>query len=139
MVKFTSKFIYNFIYDYIDKDEGKKTYSVRLNKAVSDFGKEFLEGCLLGLVLSEGYLKDRFRFNVVSSKLAKNMEDILYLFGFNSSNYIHKRKKYGWKDLYRVSLNNPQSIELKKALDKTLRKLNYDYSFEELKYGPAQI
>ena len=104
-VKFVSKFIFNFIYKCTKQDLGKKTYSVRLKEEINQYGDDFLEGCLLGLVLSDGYLKDFFSFNVTSKGLSHNMFNILKKYGFKPSVYVHKRAKWGWKDLNMVRLN----------------------------------
>ena len=136
---FWSKFIFNFIYTYVVHEEGKKTYSVKLKENIESYNNDFLEGCLLGLVLTDGYLKSKFHFNVTSSNLAENMKEILIKFGFNPSVYIHKREKYGWKNLYMVKLNIEESKRLCSFLDEILRKIGYSLSFQELKYGPGRI
>ena len=94
---------------------------------------------MLGLTLSDGYLKTTFSFNVVSSRLAKNLLDILKKFRYNPFHYLHKREKYGWKDLYMVRLNTKESKRLKLFLNEIIKKLGYSYSFDDLKYGPARI
>lgn len=134
-IKFRSKFIFAFIKDYVVFDEKKKTYTVKLKKRAGCYNIPFLEGCLLGLTLSDGYLKATFSFNVVSSRLAKNMHDILKKFRYNPHHYIHKREKYGWKDLYMVKLNTKESKRLKLFLNEIIKKLGYGYSFDDLKYG----
>lgn len=136
---FWSKFIFNFIYTYVVHGEGKKTYYVQLKEKIESYNRDFLEGCLLGLVLTDGYLKSKFHFNVTSSNLAENMKDILIKFAFNPSVYIHKREKYGWKNLYMVKLNTEESKRLGSFLDQILRKIGYSLSFQELKYGPGRI
>lgn len=137
-IKFRSKFIFTFIKDYVVFDEKKKTYTVKLKKRAGCYNTSFLEGCLLGLTLSDGYLKTTFSFNVVSSRLAKNMHDILKKFRYNPYHYVHKREKYGWKDLYMVRLNTKDSKRLKLLLDGIIKKLGYSYPFDYLKYGLDQ-
>jgi hypothetical protein len=138
-IKFNSRFIYNFIQNYAAYDVGKKTHTVKLRKRVCSYNASFLEGCLLGLVLSDGYLKDNFVFGVTSSRLAKNTYDILNKFGFNLRHSIQQREKYKWKNLHIISLNRKQSDRLRIFLDKIIYKLGFQCSFQELKYGPGRI
>ena len=138
-IKFNSRFIYDFIQNYVVYETGRKTYTVKLRKRVGCYSTPFLEGCLLGLTLSDGYLKDNFAFGVTSSRLAKNVYDILNKFGYNSRHSIQRREKYRWKNLYVVSLNKEQSNRLRIFLDKVIYDLSFQCSFQELKYGPAVI
>jgi hypothetical protein len=133
-VKFGSKFIFEFIQNYVAY-AGKKTNTVRLKACVPSYARDFLEGVLLGLVLSDGYLKNRFSFNVVSSGLAKNMLDMLGMFGFHPTVYVHDRKKYGWRNLHMVRLTVSESERLSCFLDAVLGRLGYPDSFRCLKYN----
>ena len=137
-IKFSSKFIFNFVYNYVDRDLNK-THSVRLKENIQMYSKEFLEGCLLGLSLSDGYLKKKFRFSVTSEKLAENTSDILTKLGSNPRIYLDNRQKYGWKNLHTVYLTISDSTKVESLLDKILKKLKCNYTFQELKYemGPA--
>ena len=54
-IKFSSKFIYYFIFDYV-KIVGNKTRTVRLKNDIETYSTEFLKGVLLGLSLSDGHL-----------------------------------------------------------------------------------
>lgn len=137
-IKFSSKFIYEYVKYYAEWDT-HKTNTVRLKGDIGDKSSEFLEGCLLGLMLSDGFLKEKLQFNVTSKRLAKDMIQTLQRFGFEPSIYVHKRAKYGWKDLHMVRLNRNESKEVVKLLDSTLEKLGYSLSFREVKYGPAEI
>lgn len=134
-IKFKSKFIYNFIKAYTAHDKSGKTYTVKLKKRAGSYAIPFLEGCLLGLTLSDGYLKDKFRFNVTSSRLAKNMYDILKKMKYNPNCYIQMREKDGFKNLYLVYLSRKQSNKLELLLDRVIFNMGFQYSFEELKYG----
>ena len=136
-IKFHSRFIFNFIYNYVTMLEGKKTYSVRLKEKTNSYNQEFLEGCLLGLTLSDGSLKNNFVFSVASEGLAINMKDILIRFGFNPHFRIQKRINKA--NAYIVYLNIKESQKLKEFLNKIVRDVGLNYSFHELKYGPAQI
>lgn len=133
-IRFDSKFVFDFVYHYIMIDSGKKTYSVRLKEKVDSYSREFLEGCLLGLILSDGYLKHVLSFNVVSVNLAENLKTILEKFGFHPYIYIDNREKYHWGDIHAVKLYQKESRTLIMFLDDIIRKLDYSYSFNELKY-----
>ncbi|MBI2573591.1 LAGLIDADG family homing endonuclease [Candidatus Woesearchaeota archaeon] len=129
-IKFSSKYIYHFVNEYV-YFEKNKTASICLKKI--KFSRGFLDGCLLGLILSDGHLKYRFHFNVISRSLAEDMIRILEELGFSPSLYIHNRKKYGWHDLYMVSLPVKESAELHKILNKIIRDLGFDIDFKILK------
>lgn len=131
---FKSKFIYSFIKDYSYFDETRKTYTVKLKKRAGSYNLPFLKGCLLGLVLSDGYLKDKFAFNVTSSRLAKNMLNILKKLGYLPHCSITMREKEGFKNLYSIRLGVKQSNKLRLLLDRFLLDIGVDYSFKGLKY-----
>ena len=136
-VKFQSKFVYNWITRYTAFTSKKKTHTVRLHS--KQFSEDFLDGCLLGLVLSDGYLKKTFAFNVVSLELARNVFDMLVELGLTPRTYIHDRTKWGWSDLHMVSLRVADTRILEQYLDNIVKKLGAD-SFSALKYNePARI
>jgi hypothetical protein len=143
VIKFHSRYIYDFVFRYIDYDRGgRKTHSVRLKQQVSSYSADFLEGCLLGLVLSDGYLKRVFSFNVTSELLATNCMEMLRYFGFQPSLYIYRPKGQPRKDLHMVKLRVAESKRLERQLDLALEKLKSSYCFQQLKYGksePARI
>ena len=138
-IKFKSKFIFDFIQNYVNYYAGKKTYTAKLRKRAGSYTKPFLEGCLLGLALSDGYLKDKFVFSVTSSRLAKNIYDILKNFKYDPHCYIQRREKYRWKNIHTVYLSSKQSSKLELLLNRIIKDMGFQYSFKELKYGPAQI
>ena len=138
-IKLHSKFIFNFIYKYTVFDEKKKTYTVKLRKRANTYTRNFREGCLLGLALSDGYLKERFVFSVSSGGLARNMYDILMGFGYSPRCCLDRRDKYHNKIIYAIYLSPDDSLRLKAHFDQIIRNIGYKYSFQELKYGPAQI
>jgi hypothetical protein len=132
-IKFSSKFIFDFVYTYV-KRERNKTHSVSLKENIDSYSEEFLEGCLLGLALFDGSLQYKFNFNVTSVALSNNMIDILKKSGFNPVKYIYRRERYGWKDLLMIHLRVSESQKLELFLNKILEKLDGKYSFKELKY-----
>ena len=138
-IKFSSRFIFEFIHDYVVYDEKKKTYTVGLRKRANAYPKEFREGCLLGLALSDGYLKNNFVFTVSSARLARNMYDLLAGFRYNPCSSLDRREKYHKNIMYSIKLTKPDSMALNVFLDKVIRSLGYTYSFKELKYGPGEI
>ncbi len=135
-IKFHSKFIFNFIKSYA-RHSGIKTYSVSLRKDVDDYRTKFLEGCLLGLTLSDGYLKKNFAFSTASQDLGFNVFQILKIFGYNP--YLNTQKRINKADSFKVSLSSSQSLRLSKFLDNIIISLGFNYSFQELKYGPGVI
>jgi hypothetical protein len=132
-IKFKSQFIFDIVYEYVKHDRNK-THSVNLKADFNSYSDEFLEGCLLGLALSDGSLKYKFYFNVTSVSLSGNMIEILKKFGFNPMKYIYRREKYGWKDLHMVRLRTEESKRLELFLDEYLKRLDCRHSFKELKY-----
>lgn len=137
-IKLRSKFIYYFIYDYT-KNYHEKTLNIELKYMLDNYSNEFLMGVLLGLSLSDGHLKKNFKFNVISVGLSDNANEILKRFDFSPKRYVHKRMKYGWNDLYMITLNRGESKELLKLLDFTLKSINPKLNFLNLKNGPAEI
>jgi len=142
LIRFKSKFIYNFVSEYLFYARNK-TLSVCLKYGLKKYSNGFLDGFILGLALTDGYLKSNFIFNTVSIQLSNNVVSILKLYGFNPKCYTHNRKRYNWNNLHMVRLNNKESKELLKKLDKILLKLKCSNNFYELKYGgengPAEI
>ncbi len=138
VIRLWSRFIYNFIYTYV-KHERNKTHTVRLRKNINKYSKAFLEGCLLGLILSDGYLKERLTFNVTSVKLAKNMIDILRKFRCNPHKYVCEREKFGYKDLQSISLVRSESKMIENLFNSILLKLGHLNSFNDLKYSREKM
>ena len=140
LIRFNSKFIYNFVKQYV-KFGGNKTHTISLKSRVKDYENCFLSGFVLGLTLTDGYLKGRFVFNVTSKRLAQNLYEILQLWGLNPKLSVTDRSKYGWQDLVSVRLGVVESNNILSILDKTLEALSSKSSFLELKYeqnGPAE-
>jgi len=146
MVRFYSKFIFNFIDQYVTYEENK-THSVRLKNSISSYSDEFLDGFLLGLMLSDGYLKDKFRFNVTSPGLSLNMMNLLNKYQYSPKIYTHNRKKLGWKNLQMISLNKKESQKMLFRLNQILKEVGYVGYYKgfnkikgyEEKYGPERI
>lgn len=132
VIRLSSQFIFEFPYSYVSRGE-HKTYTICLKWPVPSYSDGFLKGCLLGLMLSDGHLKKRAHFNVTSRRLANNMCELLLHFGFHPSMYVHRREKYGWRDLYMVSLSIRQSRQLEQELDLILHSVDCAYTFTELK------
>ena len=137
-IKFQSKFIFYFIHKYVSYEKGKKTYTAKLKKRTNCYSLKFREGCLLGLVLSDGYLKERFVFSVTSSRLAKNVYEILKNLGYDPKCSIQSREKYRWKNIYTVYLNRKESIKLEILLSRIIYDMGFKYPFRDLKYGPGR-
>lgn len=135
-LKFHSKFIFNYIYNFVQLN-GNKTYSVRLKGDLSSFTDKFLKGCLLGLALSDGSLKEKFIFSVASEGLASDMHKILQIFQFNLYTRIQKRLNKAPAHIVYLSLKESQRLQ--EFLDSIIHDIGYTHSFNELKYGPERI
>jgi hypothetical protein len=133
-VIYESKFIFSFVYSYATIDEGKKTYTVRLKEDVKSYSTDFLEGCLLGLILTDGYLKRILSFSSASYNLAKNFEEILEKFGFHPYTYVDKRENYKLGCVHVVKLSPKESKNIILLLDTILQKIGCADTFQELKY-----
>jgi len=138
-IKLHSKFIFDFVKKYVNYNDKEKTISVHLNDNIKCYSNEFLEGCLIGLIMTDGYLKKRMVFVSISNSLAQNMADILKQFGFKPSIYIQNRKEKGWNDNHYVYLTKHESLQLTEFLDNSLKQMGYNSTFKELKYGPGEI
>lgn len=62
-----SKFVFDFIDEYVTYEENK-TATIRLKN--KEYSKKFLDGFILGLILSDGYLKNK---NIVFTTISKNL------------------------------------------------------------------
>ena len=135
-IRFHSKFIFHYIYNYV-RLNGNKTYSVKLKRNPNSYANNFLKGCLLGLALSDGSLKKKFIFSVASKGLALNMQKILFRFRFKP--YMMVQKRQGKAKSYIVYLSPKESCRLQEFLSTIIYDIGYEYSFKELKYGPGRI
>lgn len=100
-----SKFIHNFPENYLNIGKNK-TKTVHLKMIYS---RRFIRGFLLGVMLTDGCLKNRFTFVSISKNLANQVIEILHNYKLNPKLYVYKRAKYGWNDLYMVNLNKNES------------------------------
>lgn len=132
-VKTYSKFIYEFVNTYCTYS-AYKTESVQLRDPVSTYSRPFIHGCVLGLMLSDGYLGQRVSFNVTSKGLARNMYELLECLGFHPNKYIQLRPNPRWNDLIHTVLYKDEAKLLEKELDRTVQKLVGDKTFFDLKY-----
>lgn len=142
LIRFYSRFIFDFVLEYVEYKKNK-THSVLLKQPIENYSKEFINGFFLGLMLSDGHLNKKFSFNVTSPGLADNMISILIKWGYNPRRYIHKRKKYNWKDLIMITLIKKESKNVLILLDEFLQKAGSKFNFIELKgyreSGPDRI
>ena len=135
-IRLHSKFIFHYIFNYVQFKENK-TYSVKLKGGLNSYSDNFLKGCLLGLALSDGSLKERFVFGVTSKGLALNMKAMLLKFQF--SPYMRLQNRPNKATFYTVTLSPKESRYLQEFLSAIIHSIGYDYSFYELKYGPGRI
>ena len=113
---FYSKFIYYFIEEYVSYEENK-TLTVRLKYNIINHSINFLKGFIVGMCLSDGYLKEKYILNLTSYELIKNNYEILNKFNFDSKIYSQNREKYGWNTLYSLRLNRETTISFKNCLN----------------------
>lgn len=71
-----SKFIYDFIDKYTLYQENK-TLTIKLKRRTSKYNQDFMNGILIGLILSDGFMKGRLIFNTISKELSKVMYNML--------------------------------------------------------------
>lgn len=132
LIRFNSKFIYHFVHNFI-KHGRNKTHTVHLKSPLKEYSDSFLEGFLLGLMLSDGYLKEKFYFNNTSKKLANNVRSIFRKFGLRPKIFVNNRERYGWKNLYSVYLTKSESAKALNFLNRILSKIGYKEDFLILK------
>jgi len=130
-VKIYSKFVYNFIDEYIYHNRNK-TYSVKL-KPRKMYSKKFLKGFLLGLILSDGYLKKDFVFTSVSKGLTRDIVYILKDFRFEVKKSIVKNRD--WMPVNLVRIGRKEVPRLNKLLDSILKLTGFEKSFMSVKYS----
>lgn len=128
-LKIHSKFVYEFPTKYLTfSDDKSKTIALKKEESAA-----FVEGFLLGITLSDGYLKNRFVLSTVSQNLAAQVSGMLIKRGLAPQTYVHKRARQGWNDLYMVRLGKRDSLRLEESLNQTLRNLGFTYSVCQLK------
>ncbi len=131
-IRFFSKFIYNFIDEYLDYRKNKKL-TVKLKKNLNDLDEFFLKGFLLGVTLSDGYFKDRFVFSSISKGLIRDVFLILCKFGFDPRITIQDRSKYGWYEINRLYLIYKESGLFKSFLNDAIACCGSDANIDSLK------
>jgi len=137
-LKIDSKFIYYFFDKYLSYDpKGRKVYTVKLKASIDRYPRGFLKGFLLGLVLSDGYLKDCFCFATVSKGLAENIIEILNVFNYKIYCYLFNNRNVigNWKPLYNIKIERGKVTDIKTFLNDILRDLKIERSFSEIKYA----
>lgn len=134
-IKVHSKFIYNWISNYCSFGKNK-TLTVQLKH--QNHSKEFLEGVLLGLMLSDGHLNKYAKFHVISQGLAENMKSVLHQFKYNPTFRVQERPGT-WKTQYQVYLTIAETKILEQLLDQIANRV-YNKSFQEIKKNdPPEI
>ena len=115
--------------------EKNKTLTISLCDDIEVYSKNFLEGVLLGLALSDGSVKGgNFTYATISNNLTKNVVKLLNVFKYQKARiYTHKRAKYGWHDLNLISIPKSETVVFLKQMNRILNALGFSYSFVELK------
>ncbi len=137
LIVFSSKFIYNFLDDYLAYEDNK-TLTVCLKDKLSFYSIDFLRGFVLGLTLSDGYIKERFVFTSISKRLAKNAFSILKIFGFEPCVYFHGPGRYGKHNQFRIVLNKEQTRLFKIFLQNAINSYGFDATLDQLKSYPQK-
>lgn len=130
-VRIYSKFIYNYIDNYVSYEYKNKTKSIDLIK--EDKSKEFIKGVLLGLTLSDGYIKKRFVYTTISKKLAKTVENILRDFNYSVYKYVRDQSDKGWQDVISLTLTVKDTADLRRILNDALSELGVSIDVQVLK------
>ncbi len=131
-IKIHSKFIYYFPEKYL-LFNSNKTLSIQLKKSLDNYTEEFMDGFLLGLMLSDGSIKRRFCFTSISKALISNVSEILFNKGFSPKSIISDRTKYGWYDLRQIYLNSKESKQAIFFLNNISERANWFEGIEKLK------
>ena len=131
-VRFKSKFIYNFVGEYLQYDD-YKTKTVALKSEFSAYSEGFLEGFFLGLMLSDGHLGNRFSYQSISTRLAYDFYELVLHFGMNPRCSTADRARMGWNDLHFICLNQKDALRAEAILCAILNKAGYDKTFREIK------
>ena len=128
----SSKFIYNFIDKYVYYNNNK-TLTIELKESLNNYSRDFLKGFLLGLTLSDGYIKERFIFNVISKNLVGNLNYILEKLNYSPKFSIVRRNNPKWHKLYKISLNKKSTILIKEFLNNIIFLSGFNTNINELK------
>ncbi len=103
--QFTSKFIFNFLDEYLLIPK-PKCARIALARPISFCSPRFLKGFLVGLALSDGsFGRNRFSFASASPVLALQFAEVLMFFGFCPKISVSRRIVPTWNPLWRVRLN----------------------------------
>lgn len=100
---------------------------------------DFILGFLLGITLSDGYIKERFVLNSISRKLVNNVANILRGLGLRPYLSVQNREKYGWFDLNRLQLTKGETQALKGVLNATILRCGLDKDISVLKGYTSQL
>lgn len=126
-IRIFSKFVFDFIDKFCYYKVENKTYTIRLKRV--QHKNSFLRGFLLGLILSDGYIKgNSCIFTSISKGLIKNAEFSFNNFGFKPRFY--KFKNRNWKPVYRLKLTSKETIKFRLFLSKILKDLNWSFDIE---------
>ncbi len=131
-IRFRSRFIYDFIDRYLIY-RNNKTLTVQLKKSLKEYDNNFLKGFLLGLILSDGYIKDKFILDSISKNLVNNLNLVLKKFNYYPKIYQRRPSSYGKHLLYRLVLNRKQTLKLKSFLNKVILESGFNSDLNRLK------
>ncbi|MBI4177602.1 MAG: LAGLIDADG family homing endonuclease [Candidatus Aenigmarchaeota archaeon] len=114
-IKTYSKFIYNFLSDYLHCTSDK-CGTVKLRHRFRKYPGRFVKGFIKGLAITDGHFGRHFVFCTVSTELAKQFKYILKYYGFNPKTYLQKRENPKHRPLWSVRLNSDETKVFSKYL-----------------------
>lgn len=132
IIRFRSKFIYNFINEYVYYDRNK-ALTIKLKNEINDYKDNFLKGLLLGLTLSDGSIKYKYIFTSISKELVNNLYLIFKKFGYNPYIYINKAHGYGKYQIYQLVLSPKETIQFESFINTIILNCNFDSNVKCLK------
>ena len=132
VIRIYSKFVYKFIDDYLSY-ERNKTLTIRLKYNMSKYSYNFLRGFLLGLVLSDGYIKKQFKFTSISKKLINNLYFVLKKLKYQPKIHIYPLHSYEKYNCYNLTLNTEQTTKFKEFLNNIIIDCKLSSNIQDLK------
>jgi len=134
-IRMRSKFIYHFIYEFTAQEKNK-TKTIRLKNELCEYSDNFLLGILLGLTLSDGYIKKSLIFRTTSERLAKNYADILRKYNFNPTLTKKARNELNWSDIVTVRLGTKETETIISVFNHAIKtNVSSKMCINQLKYG----
>ena len=132
LIRFYSRFIYRLIDNYVAYEENK-TLSIRLKEDLARYNGDFLKGFLIGITLSDGYIKEKFILYSISEALINNVKMIVENAALMPYIYMQEPKGYGRYPNHILVINKQQTKHLKHEINQYLEKCDYHRDISALK------